>query len=110
MHIRWPSGKHFDEKYVVATIKHPLSQMISGATSCCGAAGLYLILPNTTMNNTALPQLHDLPCHRSKVVTDFLKKDKISVLEWPENIPDINPVVMKYKVAYRQPSSTENLR
>ena len=43
MHIRWPVGKHFDKKYVVAT-------MIWHATFCHGAAGLYFIQPNTTMN------------------------------------------------------------
>ncbi|KAI0222937.1 Glutamate carboxypeptidase 2 [Lamellibrachia satsuma] len=31
------------------------------------------------------------PCHQSKVATDFLK-NKISLLEWPENSPDLNPI------------------
>ena len=55
------------------------------------------------------------PCHRSKVATEFLKKNKISVLEWPANSRDVNPIenmwtIMKDKVAYKQPSSAENLR
>ena len=52
MHIRRPLGKHFDKKYIVVAMKHPLSQMIWGAMSCRGAAGLYFIPPNTTMNGT----------------------------------------------------------
>ena len=32
----------------VATMKHQLNQMIWGAMSCCGAAGLHFIPPNTT--------------------------------------------------------------
>ena len=55
------------------------------------------------------------PCHRSKVATEFLKENKISVLEWPGNSSDLNPVEnlwtdMKDKVAYKQPSSAENLK
>ena len=44
-------------------------------------------------------------CHRSKVGTEFLKKNKISVLEWPGNSQYLNP--MKAKVAHKQSSSAE---
>ena len=52
------------------------------------------------------------PCHRSKVATDFLKKNKISV---PGNSPDLKPIenlwtIMKDKVADKQPSSAQNLK
>ena len=55
------------------------------------------------------------PCHQSKVATDFLKKNKISLLEWPGNSPDLNPIenlwtIMKDKVADKQPSSAQNLK
>ena len=54
-------------------------------------------------------------CYRSKVATEFLKKNKISVLEWPGNSPYLNPIenlwtIMKGKAAYKQPSSAEKLR
>ena len=44
------------------------------------------------------------PCIRSKVATEFLKKNKISVMEWFRNNPDLNAIVnlwtiMKDKVA-----------
>ena len=64
--------------------------------SCCVAAGLYFIQPNTTMNGPKCVELlkeklklhmdiHDCmlfmqdgaPCYRSKVVTEFLKKNKV---------------------------------
>ena len=125
--IRRPLGKCFDRKYIVATIKHPSSQMIWGALS-------YFIPPNTTMNGPKYVELfkeklklymhvHGFTifmqdrahCQRSKVATEFLKKNKISELEWPGNNPDLHPVknmwtIMKDKVAYKQPSSAENLR
>ena len=42
------------------------------------------------------PRLHDhhpigAPCHQSKVATDFPMKNKISVLNWPGDRPDLNP-------------------
>jgi len=47
-----------------------------------------------------------VPCHGSKVAPEFLKKNKISVLEWTGNSPDLNPIetlwtIMKDKVAYK---------
>ena len=32
------------------------------------------------------------PCHHSKLVSDFLKKKNIKMLDWPGNSPDINPI------------------
>ena len=37
-------------------------------------------------------QVHGAPCHRSKAATEFLKKNKTSVLEWPRNSPDLSPI------------------
>ena len=118
-HVSRPVGKRFDEKYTAATIKHPPSQMI-GVPSCIGPSGLYFIPPNTTMklhmdiHKCTIFTQDGAPCHRSKVATDFLK-NKISVLEWPGNSPDINPIenlwtIMKDKVADKQPSSAQNLK
>ena len=55
------------------------------------------------------------PCHRSNVVFDAPKKDKIYVQEWPRNSPDLNPTenpwnIIKNRMAYKQSSSHENLR
>ena len=57
MHIRRPLGKGFNKIYVVATMVHLPSQMIWGAMSCRGAAGLYFIPPNTTMNGPKYVEL-----------------------------------------------------
>ena len=124
----------FVKKYVVATMKHPPSKMIWGAMSCRCAVGLYFIPPKTTMNGPKyvkllkeILKLHmhvhgcmifmqdGAPCYLSKVAIEFLKKNKISVLEWPRNSPNLKTFKnlwtnMKGKVAYKQTSSTENLR
>lgn len=37
--------------------------------------------------------MHDgAPCHKAKTVTKFLLENEISVLPWPGNSPDMNPI------------------
>jgi transposase len=33
-----------------------------------------------------------VPCHNSKAVKKFIRENKISMLEWPGNSPDMNPI------------------
>ena len=51
-HVCRPVGKRFDEKYTSATMKHLPSQMIWGAMSKNGTAGLYFLTPGTTTNGS----------------------------------------------------------
>jgi transposase len=132
-HVRRPVGKRFDVKYTIPTMKHPPSQMIWGAFSHNGTAGLYFLPQKTTMNGERYLGLlkekldihmtihkcaifmHDgAPCHRSRVVQGYLAEKNIQVLEWPGNSPDLNPIenlwsVMKQKVSEKQPSSLKSL-
>ena len=53
-------------------------------------------------------------CHRSKFVSDFLKKKNIKTLDWPDNSPDLNPIkylcaILKDKVADEHPTSVKDL-
>ena len=131
-HVRRPKGKRFGPKYTVATMKHPPSQMIWGAMSAKGTAGLYFLTPGTTINGAKYLDLlkdklklhmdvhvcytfmHDgAPCHKAKVVTSYLKKEKVEVLPWPGNSPDLNPIenlwkILKDKVAEKQPTSAKH--
>jgi len=85
-------------------MKHPPSMMIWEAISTQGTAGLFFLGPGTTMNGKKYPELvkeklelhmavhnceifmHDRePCHREKIVTNFLKTKNIKLLEWPGN-------------------------
>jgi transposase len=35
---------------------------------------------------------HDVaPCHNSKALKKFIQENKVSMLDWPGNSPDINP-------------------
>ena len=128
-HVRRPAGKRIDEKYTSATMKQPPSQMIWGAMSKNGTAGLYFLTPGTTMNgskyvdslktklllhtsvhNTSIFMQDGALCHRSKIVKKFLGENNVVTLDWPGNSPDLNPIEnlwskMKDLVAKKQPSS-----
>ena len=134
VNVRRPSGKRFDERYIKQTVKHPPSIMVWGGMSSKGNTGLFFLPPKSTMNGQKYlellqaklkfhMQVHNCeifmqdgaPCHRCKIVTDFLKRNKIKKLDWPGNSPDLNPIenlwmILKDKVAEKQPTSLENLK
>ena len=56
-HVRRPTGKRFDERYTIPTVKHPASQMVWGAMSRNGVAALSFLPPGTTMNGPKYMQM-----------------------------------------------------
>ena len=108
---------------------------ISLPMSCRGAAGLYFIPPNTTMNIPKSVELleqkltlhvlihgcsnfmpDDTPCHRSNIATNCLKKQQDISTGMAREQPISQSsrenlwTIVKDNVAYTQPSSAENLR
>jgi len=59
--------------------------------------------------------MHDgTPCHRAKIVTDFLKMKNVKMLEWPGNSPDLNPIEnfwteLQNRVPEKHPTSLPSL-
>ncbi len=110
--VRRPSAMNrYKQRYVV-NVKHSASVMVWGCF--CGKGGrgsLYFLLPKATMNGDhymkvlekkLFPWMERLgatkflqdgaPCHPSKKVMALLKEKKISVMDWPGNSPDLNPI------------------
>ena len=114
-------------------MKHPPSRMIWGAMSKNGTAGLYFLAPGTTMNGPKYIELlknklllhmtvhstpifmHDgAPYYRSKIVKKFQGGNLVTVLDWPGNSPNLNPIKnlcakMKDLIAEKQPSSAKTI-
>jgi len=133
-HVRRPSGERHNPKYVIPTVKQAPKVMVWGAVSGAGRAGLWIMPKNTTINGQVylnvlkekLPifiqiqnithfQQDGAPCHGTVAVRNWLKAERISLLEpWPGNSPDLNIIenvwnIMKQKIAAHNPTSEADL-
>ena len=99
--VRRKIGCRYKVKFIVPTVKHPQSIMLWLWHRYLG------ILQETC--NTLGTFMHDAtPCHKAKTVTDWLQQNGFSVLDWPCNSPDLNPLenlwrIVKQKVSQRKP-------
>ena len=106
------SSDCFDPRYTVSTVKHPQSVMVWGCFyEEKDRRGLYFFPKNKKMIAELYLQvleehmfnfyhfhgcevfMHDsAPCHKARKITSYLEQKQISVLEWPGNSPDLNPI------------------
>jgi hypothetical protein len=51
---------------------------------------------------------HDFsPCHSSKSVQKFIQENKISMLDWPGNSPDMNPIDNLWSILKKRLGKTD---
>lgn len=98
-------------KYTAPTVKHSPSIMVWGSFSAAGRGGLFFLPKGKMMNgeqykivleehlinfmhiNGCTVFQHDsAPCHTARVVKAWLTDNNISMLDWPGNSPDLNPI------------------
>lgn len=137
-HVRRPTGKRYNPRFVVPTVKHSPSLMVWGCISAEGCGNLWFMPPSTTINAHAylsilqeklplsMPRLHckvfqqdGAPAHNSKLVkqwlASWLEDNGLRFLEgWPGNSPDLNVIencwmMLKKKVADLNPTSLQDL-
>lgn len=132
--VRRPKGQRYNEKYTVQSVKHPETIMIWGCFSWQGRGGIEFIEKNQRMNSekyidilgrklVLFLNIHGCttfmqdkaPCHTSKATMAWMKQKKITVLDWPGNSPDLNPIehlwnILKIKVHQKAPSSIPELK
>ena len=110
--VRRRQGEEFKSECLKKTLKFPSKIMVWGAISVHGPSRLHIVEETmngakhiSMLNSRLLPQIRNwfeqepcifqqdsAPCHTAKAVYAWFKTNKIKVLKWPGNSPDMNPI------------------
>ena len=108
--FRCSPNEKLREEHFVQTVKHADKKMFWGCFSINGPRSLVSVegMINTkaylkiierkvckkfsALQPRAIFQQDSAPCHKAKMITNCFKKMKITVLDWPGNSPDLNPI------------------
>lgn len=134
IYVHRPVCERYNPKFTIPTVKHPPSCMVWGAFSASGRGPLVFIEKGKTINATAYLEMlknklklfmslgncttfqHDgAPCHRARIVSNWLTSNNIATLDWPGNSPDLNPIenlwcIIKQKLKNRNPRNLLDLK
>lgn len=128
-YVRRKISEKYHEDCVIKTVKYPTSVMIWSVISGKGLGRLYVVEGimrqdqyRDVLQHRLLPQLRDwfgemekfifmqdgAPCHTAKSIKKFLSEEKVPLLDWPGNSPDVNPIENVWELLKRK-ISKENI-
>lgn len=110
--VRKAANESLTAAHINQTVKHPTKKMFWGCFSYSGTGTLIPIegmmnsekykamlgqrldteLAKVQAKGTAIFQQDSAPCHVSKVMMKYFKDNSITLLDWPGNSPDLNPI------------------
>jgi len=135
-YVRRRPGEDCLPECTTATMKHPLSVMVWGCMARSSVGRLQVLEGNLNADKyikevlqtklltsartifgegkTFTFQQDGAPCHTAKKCMTWFKENKVKLLDWPGNSPDLNPIEnlwarLKRTVSAKRPSNKREL-
>jgi hypothetical protein len=88
----------YKQEFIATNVKHSPSVIVRGCFSARKGRGFLFFLPpqddheQLHVHERAEGEGDGAPCHTSKVSKALLREQPFTVMDWPGNSPDLNPI------------------